>query len=35
MITGQKYKCKRCRYIGSLALERRVVVAEDGSVREI
>ncbi len=34
MITGQKYKCRRCRYMGSFALERHVVVGEDGSVQE-
>ena len=34
MITGQKYRCQRCRYVGSFALERRVVVGEDGSIEE-
>ncbi len=34
MITGQKYRCRRCKYVGSFALERRVVVGEDGTVEE-
>ncbi len=34
MITGQKYRCRRCKYVGSFALERRVIVGEDGSIDE-
>jgi transposase-like protein len=34
MITGQKYKCKRCRYVGSFALERRVTVTDDDRIEE-
>jgi transposase-like protein len=35
MITGQKYTCKRCGYVGTFALERRVVVEEGERVREV
>jgi transposase-like protein len=34
MITGQKYRCRRCKYVGSFVLERRVEVGEDGTIEE-
>ena len=34
MITGQKYRCRRCKYVGSFVLERRVEVGEDGRIEE-
>lgn len=34
-ITGQKYHCKDCHYIGAFVLERKVVVEEDESVEEL
>lgn len=30
MITGQKYHCKRCGYIGSLVLEKELDEEEEG-----
>ena len=29
MITGQKYKCVRCGYLGSFVIERDVAKTED------
>lgn len=34
-ITGTKYHCKDCHYVGTFVLERRVVVGEDEDVREL
>lgn len=31
MVLGQKYRCLKCGYMGSLALEREVEVSEKGS----
>lgn len=34
-ITGQKYHCTDCHYIGPFVLERKVIVGEDESVEEL
>ena len=34
-ITGRKYHCNDCHYIGALILERKVVVKEDETVEEL
>jgi hypothetical protein len=31
MVLGQKYRCLKCGYMGSLALEREIEVSEKGS----
>lgn len=35
LITGRKYNCKDCGYIGAFILERKVVVQEDETIDEI
>ncbi len=34
-ITGQKYHCTDCHYRGTFVLERKVVVEDDESVKEL
>ena len=34
-ITGRKYHCPDCHYIGAFVLERKVVIKEDESIEEI
>ena len=34
-ITGQKYICIDCHYVGAFVLERKVVVKEDETVEEL
>ena len=34
-ITGQKYRCKDCTYIGSFVLERKVIIKDDEQVEEL
>ncbi len=34
-ITGRKYHCTDCHYIGPFVLERKVIVGEDESVEEL
>lgn len=35
LITGRKYNCKDCGYVGAFILERKVIVGEDESVEEL
>ncbi len=34
-ITGRKYHCKDCHYIGAFVLERKVIIKDDERVEEI
>ena len=34
-LTGSKYHCRKCHYRGTFILERKVVVKEDETVREL
>lgn len=34
-ITGRKYHCSDCHYVGAFVLERKVVVKEDETVEEL
>ena len=35
LITGRKYLCRDCGYVGAFILERKVVVHEDDTVDEM
>ncbi len=35
MISGTKFHCKQCQYIGTFVLERRVRVDKDGNIKEL
>ena len=34
-ITGRKYHCNDCHYVGAFVLERKVVVDDDENVKEL
>jgi DNA-directed RNA polymerase subunit M/transcription elongation factor TFIIS len=35
MISGTKFHCKQCQYIGAFVLERKVRVDKDGNIKEL